>query len=45
MAKQHISIGTENADCDFERFTKAWERSEHGQQEDPEVHLNFEPQL
>ncbi|MCH7882506.1 MAG: hypothetical protein IIB69_13250 [Proteobacteria bacterium] len=42
MSKRHIHLGTEDPDCGFKRFTKAWERAEQGQIMGTEVHLKFE---
>lgn len=42
MNKQHIHIGTEDADGGFKRFVDAWERAEKGELVEPEAHLNFE---
>ena len=42
MKKQHIHIGVEDTDRGFERFVKTWERAEHGQIKETEIHLNFE---
>ena len=42
MNKQHIHIGIEDTDRGFERFVETWERAEHGQIKETEIHLNFE---
>ncbi len=42
MNKQHIHIGTEDANHGFERFVETWERAEQGQIREAEVHLNFQ---
>ena len=40
--KQHIHVGIEDTERGFERFVETWERAEHGQIKETEIHLNFE---
>lgn len=42
MSKQHIHIGVEEADRGYERFIEAWHKTEAGEFDQAEVHLNFE---
>ena len=42
MNKQHIHVGIENTGHGFDRFVETWERAEHGQIKETEIHLNFE---
>ncbi len=42
MSKQHIHIGTEDANRGFDRFIDTWERAEKSESTEAEVHLNFE---
>ena len=39
--KQHIHVGIEDTERGFERFVETWERAEHGQIKETEIHLNF----
>lgn len=42
MTKQRIHIGTESPERGFERFIRIWQRAEHDEAVETEVHLNFE---
>jgi predicted transcriptional regulator len=42
MSKQRIHIGIEDANHGFDRFVEAWRKSETGELEQAEIHLNFE---
>ena len=42
MSKQHIHIGVEDADRGFDRFVEAWHKTEAGEFEQTEIHLNYE---
>jgi len=42
MSKQHIHIGIEDTSRGFDRFVEAWHKTETGEIEQAEIHLNFE---
>ena len=42
MNKQHIHVGIEDEQADFDRFIDVWHRACAGEDVEPQVHLNFE---
>jgi len=42
MNKQHIHVGVEEDQADFDRFLDVWNRASGGERVEPKAHLNFE---